>query len=117
MTQGGGNRPVQGGLKGCWAPDAAEARRTMHRLWPNDYMPGEAAQLLPLPRHFAQVCELVTEDMVAAPHGPDAEPYLEAFREYEQAGFDEVYLQQVGGRLEDAFEFFATRVLPRARQS
>ena len=27
----------------------------------------------------------------------------------------EVYLQQVGGNLEGAFEFFATEVLPRAR--
>jgi G6PDH family F420-dependent oxidoreductase len=114
--QGGGDRPVQGGLKACWAPDAAEARQTMLRLWPSDFIPGEAAQLLPLPRHFAQVSELVTEDMVAAPCGPDPEPYLAAVREFEQAGFDEVYLQQVGGRLEDAFEFFATQVLPRAKQ-
>jgi G6PDH family F420-dependent oxidoreductase len=114
--QGGGDRPVQGGLKACWAPDAGEARRTMLRLWPSDYVPGEAAQLLPLPRHFAQVSELVTEDMVAAPCGPDPEPYVAAVREFEQAGFDEVYLQQVGGRLEDAFEFFATQVLPRVRR-
>jgi G6PDH family F420-dependent oxidoreductase len=114
--QGGGDRPVQGGLKACWAPDTAEARRTMLRLWPSDFVPGEAAQLLPLPRHFAQVSELVTEDMVAAPCGPDPEPYVTAVREFEQAGFDEVYLQQVGGRLEDAFEFFATQVLPHTRQ-
>jgi hypothetical protein len=88
----------------------------MLRLWPSDFVPGEAAQLLPLPRHFAQVSELVTEDMVAAPCGPDPEPYVTAVREFEQAGFDEVYLQQVDGRLEDAFEFFATQVLPHTRQ-
>ena len=33
-----------------------------------------------------------------------------------QAGFDEVYLQQVGGRLDGAFEFFAAQVLPRLRE-
>jgi hypothetical protein len=54
--------------------------------------------------------------MVAAPGGPDPEPYVAAVREFEQAGFGEVYLQQVGGRPEDAFEFFATQVLPHARQ-
>jgi alkanesulfonate monooxygenase SsuD/methylene tetrahydromethanopterin reductase-like flavin-dependent oxidoreductase (luciferase family) len=48
----GGDRPVQGGLKGCWAPDAAEARQTMLRLWPSGSIPGEAAPLLPLPRYF-----------------------------------------------------------------
>jgi hypothetical protein len=36
---GGGGRPVQGGVKGCWAPDAAEAGQTMLRLWPIDSIP------------------------------------------------------------------------------
>jgi G6PDH family F420-dependent oxidoreductase len=114
--EGGAGRPVQGGIKGCWAPDVGDARATMHRLWPNDSIPGESAQLLPLPRHFGQLAELVTEDMVTAPCGPDPEPYVEAIRAYEEASFDEVYLGQVGGRLEGAFEFFATQVLPRVRE-
>ncbi len=114
--EGGGDRPVQGGIKCCWAPDAAQARSTMHRLWPNDSIPGEAAQLLPLPRHFEQLAELVTEDMVSAPCGPDPRPYIEAIDAYRQAGFDEVYLGQVGGRLDEAFDFFANQVLPEVRQ-
>jgi alkanesulfonate monooxygenase SsuD/methylene tetrahydromethanopterin reductase-like flavin-dependent oxidoreductase (luciferase family) len=39
---GGGDRPVQGGLKVAWHPDAGQARKTMHRLWPTDAIPGEA---------------------------------------------------------------------------
>ncbi len=66
----GEDRPVQGGIKGCWAPDADQARKTMHRLWPNDSIPGESAQLHPLPRHFGQLAQLVTEDMVSARAGP-----------------------------------------------
>ena len=54
--------------------------------------------------------------MVTAPCGPDPEPYVKAIRAYGKRGFDEVYLGQVG-RLEGAFEFFATRVLPRVRES
>src|SRR5690242_7404326 len=54
---GGGDRPAQGGLKVCWDSDAGRARKTMHRLWPTDAIPGESAQLLPLPRHFAQLAE------------------------------------------------------------
>jgi G6PDH family F420-dependent oxidoreductase len=112
----GGAGPIQGGVKGCWAPDAGQARKTMHRLWPNDYIMGEAAQLLPLPRHFEQLSELVTEDMVTAPCGPDPDPYVKAIKAYEQAGFDEVYLSQVGGNLEGFFEFAATQLLPRLRE-
>jgi len=76
---------------------------------------GESAQLLPLPRHFGQLAELVTEEMISAPCGPDPEPYLEAIQAYEEAGFDEVYLGQVGGQLDGAFDFFANQVLPRVR--
>jgi G6PDH family F420-dependent oxidoreductase len=115
--EGGGARPVEGGLKACWAPDAARARATMRRLWPTDFVPGEAAQLLPLPRHFSQLAPLVTDDMITAPLGPDPDPYLAAIRAYKQADVDEIYLGQVGGNLEGAFEFFATEVLPRARES
>ncbi|MBO0802034.1 MAG: TIGR03557 family F420-dependent LLM class oxidoreductase [Nocardiopsaceae bacterium] len=113
---GGGDRPVQGGLKVCWGPDTDQSRTTMRRLWATDYIPGEAGQLLPLPRHFSQLADLVTDDMVTAPCGPDPEPYVEAVRAFADAGFDDVYLAQVGGNLEGAFEFFADRVLPRVRE-
>lgn len=112
---GGGDRPVQGGLKVCWAEDAGEARKSMHRLWPNEELPGEAAQLLPLPRHFGQLAELVSEDMMSAPCGPDPDVHVRAVRAYPEAGFDEVYVGQVGGNHEGFFEFYAKHVLPRLR--
>jgi G6PDH family F420-dependent oxidoreductase len=113
---GGGDRPVQGGLKVSWHPDADQARKTMHRLWPNDVIPGEAAQLLPLPRHFSQLAELVSEDMVTAPCGPDPQVHVQGVKAYTEAGFDEVYIGQVGGEAEGFFEFYATQVLPRLRE-
>ena len=112
---GGGERLVQGGLKVCWGQDAAQARKTMHRLWPTDAIPGEAAQLLPLPRHFSQVAELVTEDKISAPCGPDPQAHIDAVRAFTKSGFDEVYVGQVGGELEGFFEFYAGQVLPRLR--
>ena len=48
---GGGKRTMQGGLKVFWGPDEAGARKTMHRLWSNEAIPGEAAPLLPLRGH------------------------------------------------------------------
>ena len=113
---GGGDRPVQGGLKVCWAPDEAQARKTMHRLWPTDAIPGEAAQLLPLPRHFGELAGLVTEDMISAPCGPDPAVHLGAIRAYREAGFDEVYIGQVGTDAEGFFEFYSRQVLPRLRE-
>jgi G6PDH family F420-dependent oxidoreductase len=112
---GGGNRPVQGGLKVCWGPERDQARKTMHRLWPTDQIPGEAAQLLPLPRHFGQLAELVPEDMIAAPCGPDPGVHLDGIGAFTEAGFDEVYVGQVGADQDGFFEFYAEQVLPRLR--
>jgi G6PDH family F420-dependent oxidoreductase len=112
---GGGDRPVQGGLKVCWDSDVDRARKTMHRLWRTDVIPGEAMQLLPLPRHFAQLSELVTEEMISAPCGPDPAAHHDGLRQFADAGFDEVYVGQVGGAPEEFFEFYAEQVLPKAR--
>jgi G6PDH family F420-dependent oxidoreductase len=114
---GGGDRPVQGGLKVCWGRDAGQARKTMHRLWPNDAIPGESAQLLPLPRHFAQLSELVSEDMISAPCGPSPDEHIKGIRAYADAGFDEVYIGQVGPEQAGFFEFYAGQVLPRLREA
>ncbi len=57
---GGGDKPALGGLKVAWDSDEGRARKTFHRLWPNDFLPGETAQLLELPRHFGAVSSLVT---------------------------------------------------------
>ena len=35
---------------------------------------------------------------------------------YTNAGFDEVYIGQVGGEAEGFFEFYATQVLPRLHE-
>jgi G6PDH family F420-dependent oxidoreductase len=109
---GGGDKPALGGLKVAWDSDEGRARKTFHRLWPNDFLPGETAQLLELPRHFGAVSSLVTEDMVTAPCGPDPAVHRGAIREYLDAGFGEVFVQQVGGSAEGFFEFYAGQVLP-----
>jgi G6PDH family F420-dependent oxidoreductase len=112
---GGGDRPVQGGLKVCWDPDPGRARKTMHRIRPNDVLPGEAARLLPSPRHFAELSELVSEDMISAPLGPSPDDHVKGIRAYADAGFDEVYVNQVGSGHAGFFEFYADHVLPRLR--
>ncbi len=110
-------RLVQGGLKVCWDEDESTARRTAHRLWPNDALPGELAQVLPTPEHFEQASELVTEDLLAQqlPCGPDLDRHVDAINEYARAGFDELYVQQIGPRQDEFFEIYRDYVLPRVQ--
>jgi G6PDH family F420-dependent oxidoreductase len=106
---------VQGGLKVCWDEDEARARQTLHRLWPNEGLPGELAQILPTPEHFEQASQLVTEEMLAesTPCGGDVEQHLEAIKEYERAGFDELYIGQIGPNQDAFFEAYREHVLPQ----
>jgi G6PDH family F420-dependent oxidoreductase len=114
---GGGDKPVQGGLKVCWSTDAAEARRTVHRLWPNSGLPGELSQVLRTPEHFMQASSIVTEEMVTGsmPCGDDVDEHIQAIRAYVDAGFDEVYVNQIGPQQQPFFDFYRDEVIPRLR--
>ena len=113
-ANGGAGKPVQAGTKVCYGADEAEARRTAHRLWPNEVLPGELAQVLSTPEHFEQASSLVTEEMVAesVPCGPDLDRHIEAVQEFADAGVDELYVQQIGGG-DEFFEVYGREVLPR----
>ena len=106
---------VQGGLKVCFGPDEAEAKRTVHRLWPNEALPGELAQILPTPAHFEQASQVVSEEMASddVPCGPDIDKHLEAIQAYADAGFDELYVNQIGPEQDAFFEAYRSEVLPR----
>jgi G6PDH family F420-dependent oxidoreductase len=114
-SNGGAGKPVQAGTKVCYASDEAEARRTAHRLWPNEVLPGELAQVLPTPEHFEQASSLVTEEMVAesVPCGPDLDRHLAAIQEFADAGVDELYVHQIGGPDDDFFGTYAKEILER----
>jgi G6PDH family F420-dependent oxidoreductase len=114
-SSGGEGKPVQAGTKVCYGPDEAAAVKTVHRLWPNEGLPGELAQILPTPEHFEQACELVTEEMIAesVPCGPDLDRHVAALQEYADAGVDELYIQQIGPDQDAFFEVYAREILPR----
>jgi G6PDH family F420-dependent oxidoreductase len=119
---GGQSKPMQAGYKVCWSTDDDAAVATAHRLWANSGLPGECAQVLPSPRHFEQLSELVTPEMTrdSIAYGDDVERHVAAFEPFAEAGFDDVYISQMGGRdpacrIEGFFDFYRDQVLPRLR--
>jgi len=62
----GGGGPITGGLKVCWGEHRDECIRTAHRLWPNEALSGELAQVLPSPRHFEDAARHRAADRVVA---------------------------------------------------
>ncbi|GAA2770787.1 TIGR03557 family F420-dependent LLM class oxidoreductase [Streptomyces showdoensis] len=114
---GGAGKRVVGGVKVCWSADREKAVRLVHRLWPSELLPGELAQILPTPAHFEQASELVTREAVAdaVTCGDDVDRHVETVRAYARAGFDEVYVGQIGPDQEAFFDAYQEHVLPALR--
>jgi G6PDH family F420-dependent oxidoreductase len=117
-SQAGEGKLVQGGMKACWGEDERSAIETAYRLWPNEALPGELAQVLPTTRHLEQASELVTAEQVAeqVPCGPDPKRHLEKINAYAEAGFDELYVQQIGPEQDAFFAAYKGLILPRVRE-
>ncbi len=111
---GGAGKPTQAGFKVCWAGDVETGVQTALRLWPNSHLPGQLAQELATPRLFEQASELVTADMVrkVVPCGPDPDRHLAAVREFADAGYDEVYVSQIGPEQDAFFDAWERDILP-----
>jgi G6PDH family F420-dependent oxidoreductase len=108
----GGNGPVHAGTKVCYMEEAERALETVLRLWPNEGLPGELAQVLPTPAHFEQACELITGEHIASPVGPDLVKHIESLQQYADAGVDELFVQQIGPDQDPFFTTWADKVLP-----
>jgi G6PDH family F420-dependent oxidoreductase len=110
---GGGDKPVQGGFKASWAPTEDEAVATAHRLWPNTGLPGELSQVLPSPKHFEQASQLVTPDAVrkAVACGPDPARQAAQLKAFEDVGFDEVYVANIGPHSAELIDLYRKEFL------
>lgn len=107
-------KPRFGKITICWADDDREAARVARHWWPNAALGAELSQELPVPKHFEEATAWVTEDSIVE-HvvcGPEPKLYLEAIDEYRDAGFDHVWIHQVGPQQRGAIEFLASEVVP-----
>ncbi len=113
---GGSGKPRYGMLHVCVADSEEEGLETAHRLWPNVGLHGEATRELPRPRHFEDACKSVRpEDLATSvPCGPDGEGHLEAIRQFAEAGYDHVWVHQIGPDQAALFELYEREVLPAA---
>jgi G6PDH family F420-dependent oxidoreductase len=113
----GPNKPTQAGYKVCVADTEDEGVKIAHRLWANSGVPGELSQVLPSPRHFEQASSLVTEDMTreSTVAGKDVDKHVEQFQSFADAGFDEVFISNMGPHYRDFFQLYRDEVLPRIR--
>jgi len=113
----GAGAPTQAGFKVAWGPSRDEAIDAAYRLWPNSGVPGELAQVLPSPQHFEQAAKLVTREKFAeqGAFGPDPDDHIAAFAPYVEAGFDEIYVANMGPHYAELMSAYGESVLPQLR--
>jgi G6PDH family F420-dependent oxidoreductase len=114
---GGGDKVVQAGTKVNWGRDADAALDEAHRLWGNEGLPGQLAQILPRPQDFEAATSLVPRSATAEAFtcGPDVDAHVARLGRYVDAGADEVYVQQIGPDFDGFFAAYEKDVLPALR--
>jgi coenzyme F420-dependent glucose-6-phosphate dehydrogenase len=110
----GEGKPRYAQISVCWAKSEKQGREQAHKIWPNSAFPWPLSSELPLPSHFEQAAELITEDAVADSIvcGPDPKRHIEKIEKCIEAGYDHVYVHQVGHDQEGFFRFYEREVLP-----
>jgi G6PDH family F420-dependent oxidoreductase len=111
---GGNGKPTYGMLHVCVAPSEEEGLETAHKLWANTALPGELSRELPRPVHFEDAVETVRREDVAesVPCGPGPDAQLDALQAFVDAGYDHVWVHQIGPDQEAFFRLYEREVVP-----
>jgi alkanesulfonate monooxygenase SsuD/methylene tetrahydromethanopterin reductase-like flavin-dependent oxidoreductase (luciferase family) len=111
---GGTGKPRYGKMIVCWARHEAEADR-LAAQWQPSLVLGTSAQELALPPSVAQTIAHVSAAEVRKTLvcGPDPARHLATIRTFVEAGYDHVYIQQVGADQVGCIRFYQREILPQ----
>jgi coenzyme F420-dependent glucose-6-phosphate dehydrogenase len=87
-------------------------------VWPNAGLHGRFKNEMPRPSHIEEAARAVRPEDVAKKVvcGPDPERHLEAIAEFVKAGFDHVYVHQVGPDQKGFMRFYEHEILPNVSE-
>jgi G6PDH family F420-dependent oxidoreductase len=113
-SEGGKGKPRFGQLTVCYARDEEEAAKAVRKYWPNAGIGGDLMTDLSLPSHFDQAVDLIAPEKITEgmPLGPDPEKHVKGIKQFLDAGFDHVYIHQVGPDQKSFFDFYTDKVIP-----
>jgi coenzyme F420-dependent glucose-6-phosphate dehydrogenase len=110
---GHGKRRI-GQVKVCYAASEDDAKATALEWWPNGVLQGGPNTELPRPRDFEAATATATAEAIGdvIVCGPDPARHLAAIRAFLAAGYDEVYVHQVGPDQASFLDFYRLEILP-----
>lgn len=113
-SAGGTGKARLAQLHVCVADDREVASKTALHWWPNGGIAGGALSDLARPDDFEQVTKLVDgDDLDGIVLGNDPDEHLDAIRRFVAAGFDTVYVHQIGPDQGALLDLYRDHVLDR----
>jgi coenzyme F420-dependent glucose-6-phosphate dehydrogenase len=111
---GGEGKPCYGEVTVCWGPTEDQARQTAYECWPLGAIEGELLQELRAPAHFEQAGKMITERDIAdkVVCGPDPQRHIEAIKKYADAGYEHIWIHQIGPNQEEFLQFYEREIFP-----
>ena len=101
----------------CWDRSEAEAKKIARAWWPTTLLDWDTRSWVNTPSMFESITKSATEEQIARNiHcGPDLAPVIKQFRDFIDAGFDHIYIHQVGPKQEDFLRMMKSELLPELK--
>lgn len=116
FRQGGGQgKPCYGQVTLCYDESEEKAVETALQWWPNSALPSPLSVELRSVEHFDQASESVTPEQLreSLPCGPNLARHREAIEKFVEAGYDHIYIHQVGPNQQAFMKFFQEQILQK----
>ena len=112
---GGAGKPSYAEVGVCWGKDEKQARKLAAERWPIAGLQGPLTTELATPAQFEETAAMVDENDLGEkiPCGPDPERHVQSLKRYADAGFDHIFVHQIGPDQDGFFDFYKRDVLPR----
>jgi G6PDH family F420-dependent oxidoreductase len=119
QRNGGLGKPCYGELNVCFDENERRAEEMAHAIWPLAGLPGQLLPELPAPSLFEKAADMISREKIASTVicGPDPDKHLNAIAQYANAGFDHVFVHQIGPNQEAFMDFYAREIMPRLTES
>ncbi len=114
---GGEGKATVGQVTVCWAEDHESALETAFSVWPVSLVPGVLHTDLPTPAHFEQAVQMAHKEDLGKEVvlGNNVDEHLKKIQEMVDAGFEYIYIHQIGPDQEGFFDFYQKEILPEFR--
>lgn len=112
---GGGGKPKYAQFTVCYGSNEKDSIDLAYKIWPNALLHGQLSQEIKTPKYFKDAVtgipkEMITESIICS---TDPNKHIDKIQEYIDAGFDYVYVHQVGPNQKELIDFYTNNILDK----